>query len=380
MDRPVDLQKIPVDCLKYYGSFGSLERSKGIDPRIPAKWEWIEYKTLDQFDKNSFGPCFRIDTGYSYRKEFAALRKAVKAYIIEKDLHRQSFDTRGDWWEVKDEFFTIFADWIELPDTLEALKVQAIEDAKIREAKRKKDEEERKERERLEAIAKRKAYHQEKRAYRIPCTGPCKVHILKITCYGQEKYEPLYEGEPVQYKFDIELNEGQTPQEKKARHALRFSFCGNQQKKYGINTSDISGYMCKWKMREYVLRSYLDWLEFEEDFETLVARAVEKFKQEEEERKKRKEEEELRWEEIRKAHDRYWREHARQKASWDPWQPRGQVHSALLLFGLDDTATQDDVKKKYRQLAKQYHPDTGGDAEKFKQLNQANQVLMQIFT
>ncbi|MCB0291480.1 MAG: J domain-containing protein [Calditrichaeota bacterium] len=49
------------------------------------------------------------------------------------------------------------------------------------------------------------------------------------------------------------------------------------------------------------------------------------------------------------------------------------------LLGIPDTATQDDVKRAYRLLAKQYHPDSsGGDKtaeEKFKQVSEAYQVL-----
>jgi len=43
--------------------------------------------------------------------------------------------------------------------------------------------------------------------------------------------------------------------------------------------------------------------------------------------------------------------------------------SALLeKLGLPPVANETDVKKKFRELAKKHHPDTGGDAEKFIQL------------
>ena len=45
------------------------------------------------------------------------------------------------------------------------------------------------------------------------------------------------------------------------------------------------------------------------------------------------------------------------------------------LLGLQQTATTDDIKSAYRKQAKSDHPDTGGDPEKFKQLNEAHDIL-----
>lgn len=44
-------------------------------------------------------------------------------------------------------------------------------------------------------------------------------------------------------------------------------------------------------------------------------------------------------------------------------------------LGVAKTATQDEIKSAYRKLAKQYHPDLGGDADKFKSINEAYDVL-----
>ena len=49
------------------------------------------------------------------------------------------------------------------------------------------------------------------------------------------------------------------------------------------------------------------------------------------------------------------------------------------ILGVAKTATQDEIKKTYRELAKKYHPDRnrGNKAaeDKFKDINEANEVL-----
>ena len=45
-------------------------------------------------------------------------------------------------------------------------------------------------------------------------------------------------------------------------------------------------------------------------------------------------------------------------------------------LGVDKTATQDEIKKAYRKLSKQYHPDVnGGDDERFKQIAEAYDII-----
>ena len=44
-------------------------------------------------------------------------------------------------------------------------------------------------------------------------------------------------------------------------------------------------------------------------------------------------------------------------------------------LGVSETATPEEIKKAYRKLASQHHPDKGGDAEKFKSIQVAYDIL-----
>lgn len=44
-------------------------------------------------------------------------------------------------------------------------------------------------------------------------------------------------------------------------------------------------------------------------------------------------------------------------------------------LNVEKSASQDDIKKAYRKLAMKHHPDKGGDSEKFKEINEAFDVL-----
>ncbi|MCQ2383175.1 MAG: DnaJ domain-containing protein, partial [Clostridia bacterium] len=45
------------------------------------------------------------------------------------------------------------------------------------------------------------------------------------------------------------------------------------------------------------------------------------------------------------------------------------------VLGVDKSATDDEIKRAFRKKAQQYHPDAGGSEEKFKEINEAYDVL-----
>lgn len=45
------------------------------------------------------------------------------------------------------------------------------------------------------------------------------------------------------------------------------------------------------------------------------------------------------------------------------------------ILGVNETATPDEIKKTYRKLAMEHHPDKGGDEEKFKKISEAYDIL-----
>ena len=60
----------------------------------------------------------------------------------------------------------------------------------------------------------------------------------------------------------------------------------------------------------------------------------------------------------------------------EAWRNQRKVPDCLKYFGLDNTATNDDVKRAYRQLAQCHHPDAGGNHEAFIKLQAAYESAM----
>lgn len=51
------------------------------------------------------------------------------------------------------------------------------------------------------------------------------------------------------------------------------------------------------------------------------------------------------------------------------------TEDAYKYFAIDKTADKKTIKSKYKQMAKQYHPDHGGNIDDFKKLNTQYEVL-----
>src|SRR5574344_1616224 len=57
-----------------------------------------------------------------------------------------------------------------------------------------------------------------------------------------------------------------------------------------------------------------------------------------------------------------------------------KLQEAKEFFGFSSTPSKDDIKKRFKELAKIYHPDlNGGDEEKMKKLNEYRDILIQAY-
>ncbi len=68
------------------------------------------------------------------------------------------------------------------------------------------------------------------------------------------------------------------------------------------------------------------------------------------------------------------------KALWasrvNPVRPIVERQQALAVLGLPPDATRQQIKRRYRELAKKYHPDRGGDQKEMRRIIAAYQLLM----
>ena len=60
----------------------------------------------------------------------------------------------------------------------------------------------------------------------------------------------------------------------------------------------------------------------------------------------------------------------------NPARPLLQRQQALSVLGLPPNATPQQIKRRYRTLAKRYHPDRGGDQRQMQRIIAAYELLM----
>lgn len=78
----------------------------------------------------------------------------------------------------------------------------------------------------------------------------------------------------------------------------------------------------------------------------------------------------LLWDTLRLSFRLLWQSNA------NPARPALQRQQALSVLGLPFDATPQQIKQRYRKLAKQYHPDLGGDSQQMQRLSAAYEFLM----
>jgi preprotein translocase subunit Sec63 len=77
----------------------------------------------------------------------------------------------------------------------------------------------------------------------------------------------------------------------------------------------------------------------------------------------------LLWEAVRTSARTFWHSPA------NPARPYMQRQQALAVLGLPLNASPDQIKRRYRKLAKRYHPDCGGDPKQMQRIIAAYEVL-----
>ena len=78
----------------------------------------------------------------------------------------------------------------------------------------------------------------------------------------------------------------------------------------------------------------------------------------------------LLWDVLRLGARTFWR------SSVNPARPLVERQQALAVLGLPPSATPQQIKRRYRALAKRYHPDRGGDQREMQRIVAAYQLLM----
>lgn len=187
-----------------------------------------------------------------------------------------------------------------------------------------------------------------------------KPHVIKIECiksdsifeFGGFSFED--EKDMKRYFYRLTLEEGKNKDEKNALTQLGRAL--RHTKKYGHHwrTDAVAGSRLEWTLHETIIRQYFTWLSFDEPLAILLQRAKVEYMAAQ-----------------RKAQEDAWR-----KYQDSPAYTESIRKTALQVLGLQADATTDEIKSRYRTLAKETHPDVGGDAEKFNLIAEAYQKLI----
>lgn len=78
----------------------------------------------------------------------------------------------------------------------------------------------------------------------------------------------------------------------------------------------------------------------------------------------------LLWDIVRMSARALWSSRA------NPVRPIVERQQALAVLGLPPDATRQQIKRRYRELAKKYHPDRGGDQKEMRRIIAAYELLM----
>jgi len=81
----------------------------------------------------------------------------------------------------------------------------------------------------------------------------------------------------------------------------------------------------------------------------------------------------LLWDVLRLGLRAIWQNNA------NPARPILERQQALRVLGLPPNATQQQIKRRYRSLAKRYHPDRGGDQKEMQRIIAAYECLKKDF-
>lgn len=60
---------------------------------------------------------------------------------------------------------------------------------------------------------------------------------------------------------------------------------------------------------------------------------------------------------------------------WTRYNSTDHLTDALMVLGVTEATPWPDVQRKYRQLAREYHPDKGGDSQRFIEIREAYEIL-----